>query len=118
MTVVLGPINPNGVVTTSVLGDKLCVLTNITFKGEYKTGGDSSLAPLLESLFKENGRGTIEWVEVQGSPGYMFMWNPETSKLQTIWSGKESAVLKELTEAEYPALIRTGSKPRLFALGR
>lgn len=120
MTVVLGSIS--GVVTTpspSVIGDKLCILCSLTFSSTYKTGGDTTLATEIETILKETGRGSIDWVKVDGCPGYVFTYNYETSKLQLFRTGAAvKGVLEELPEEEYPALVRTGSKPRLFAIGR
>lgn len=119
MTVVLGSILANGTVTPSVVGDKLSIITKLTFSGEYKTGGDITLGEEIKKLLEEIGRGTIEWVDVTGSPGYVFSYNYETAKLQVFRTGTAlKGVLEELPEAEYPALIRTGSQPHLFCIGR
>lgn len=117
MTVVLKPVSPNGVVVPTVFGDKLVLIEALVFSSTYKTGGDTALAKEIEIIFKENGGGLIRWIQVSGVPGYLFIYNYETNKLQVYQSGKESAILKELPEAEYPAAIREG-KPRLFAIGR
>lgn len=118
MTVVLSAALPNGVVAPSIMGDKVTVLSNITFSGTYKTGGDASLAPLLEAIISEIGRGTLEWVSVEGAPGYIFKWNFETMKLQLFRTGAAvKGPLEELPEEAYPAAI-TGAKWRVFVIGR
>jgi len=117
MAIALEPNVSNGVVVPEVIGNRLSVICFLKFSGEYKTGGDSSLAKTLEAYFKEIGKGTITWVQVTGTPGYIYMYNFETSKLQVFDSGKEKEALAELKEEEYPKKIRTESKPKLFAVG-
>jgi hypothetical protein len=117
MTVVVGPIVSTGTVRPHVLGDRQSFIENLTFSGTYKTGGDETFKTAIEALLKQQGEGTILWVEVDGTPGYKYTYNYETGKLQVFESGASGAVMKELAEAEYPALIRTGSKPRAFVLG-
>lgn len=118
MTVVLGAVVANGTVVPKVWGDSLVVNSTITFSGTYKTGGDAGLAAILEELFKEIGRGSIDWVEVDGGVGYVFKWNYETNKLQLFRTGAAvKGVLEENPEEAYPAAI-TGAKLRLLAVGR
>lgn len=114
MTVAIGLLQANEPISPKVIGDTQMVLCELDLTGVYKTGGDASLLPLLESLFKQVGLGVVEWVMVSGIPGYVFMWNSETNKLQ-VFEGA-AGLLKELAEAEYPAAIRTGDA-RMFALG-
>lgn len=117
MTVVLSAITANRPVTANVQGTYLEILENIKLSGEYKTGGDSSLLPILEAYFKQEGNGEVRWVNVSGVPGYVFIWNYETSKLQVFESGKEAKPLKEIAEAEYPEAIRNATI-RMFAIGK
>jgi len=118
MTVVLGSItNPAVSVVPRVYGTDLAVLSTVTFSGNYATGGDLTLTPLLESLFKLTGRGTVEWVQVGGVPGYLVTYNYETGGLQVFESAASGAAFKEFTAGAYAGAI-TGAKARLFALGR
>jgi uncharacterized protein YigE (DUF2233 family) len=117
MTVVLATIQSNEPVEPKIFGDTQVIISGLTFSGTYKTGGDSSLLPLLESLWKQQGVGIIEWVQVSGIPGFVFIYNYATNKLQVYESGKEGEAFKELAEAEYPAAIREAGKARLFAMG-
>lgn len=107
----------NAPVNTEVEGKHLELFSILVFTGEYKKGGDASLAKTLEAYFKQTGRGTIDWVQVSGVPGFIFIYNYETSKLQVFESGKEGETFKELAEGEYPKVIRTESVAKMFAVG-
>jgi hypothetical protein len=117
MTVAISAVLSNKPVTAGVEGTFLEMIENIKLSGEYKTGGDSSLTAILEAYFKQEGVGEIRWVNVSGVPGYVFVWNYETNKLQVFESGKEKKPLSELPEAEYPEAIRNATV-RMYAIGK
>lgn len=117
MTMTLGAITSNGVVRPHVQGDLISFIETAVFTGEYKTGGDTSVVKLLEQILSQNGTGVVMWVQVSGVPGFIFIYNYETNKLQVFDSGKEGEAFKELPEGEYPAAIRN-SKPRVYVLGK
>lgn len=114
---VMSSVSTGGVVRSHVEGDKQEIIEALTFSGTYKTGGEISIAENIEGLLKQFGQGIIQWVQVTGVPGYLFIFNYATSKLQVIDTGASSgAAFSELAEGEYPAAIREG-KPRIFAIG-
>lgn len=113
MTVVLGPILPNGVVVPSALGDKWSILSGVTFSSTYKTGGDASFAEQVEAILKEVGRGSIDFVQVDGPITHYPKYDYVNNKLQWI----VAATGVELAEAAYPAGI-TGRTTRAYVLGR
>lgn len=119
MTVVLNPAMSNGVVAPIVLGNHFAVTCKVTLSGVYKTGGDVSLLALIEAIFLQEGRGTIDWIDVKGVPGYLIQWNPETKKLQVFRTGAAvKGVFEELPEEEYPAALRGEGKLNMLAIGR
>lgn len=113
MTVVLSGTISNIPVVTRVYGSDLAIIAALTFSGTYKTGGDETLLPLLESIFKQQGRGTVEWVDVKGPVSHYAMYDFAAGKLKFI----VAATGVELAEAAYPAGI-TGASSRLLAIGR
>lgn len=117
MSVVLSEFNNEPVVPHSD-GDDWEIRCGLTFSGEYKTGGDSTFKEVVEAVLKELGTGIINFVIINGVPGYFIQYNYKTGKLQVFWSGASGAVLKELTEAEYPAAIREAGIVRALIAGR
>lgn len=118
MTVVLAELS-NQPVTPHSDGDDWEIRCGLLFSGVYKTGGDESLKAALESVLKELGVGAIDFVVINGYPGYLIYYNYATGKMQVFDTGSASGEpLKELPEAEYPAVLREANKGRIFCAGR
>src|SRR5437868_2938682 len=88
----------------------------LTASSTYKTGGDESFKTAVEAVLKQQGIGVIDFVVVNGVPGYFIQYNYKTGKLQ-VFEGA-AGLLKELAEAEYPAAIREAGILRAMILGR
>lgn len=117
MTVVLTEIRNQPVVPHSD-GDDWEIRCGITLSALYKTGGDTTLKEALEAILKTQGTGNIDFVQINGAPGYVVQYNYKTGKMQVFRTGAAvKGVLEELPEEEYPALLREVGLLRLIAAG-
>lgn len=118
MTLVLTGIEGQPVVPHSD-GDDWEIRCGLTATSTYKTGGDTTFKEEVEKILKQLGIGVIDFVIVNGVPGYVFTYNYKTGKLQVFRTGAAvKGVLEELPEEEYPAAIREVGALRALVMGR
>lgn len=119
MTVVLTPLAKNETVTPHSDGDDWEIRCGITVSSTYKTGGDTTFKKEIEAVLKQLGTGIINFVMVNGCPGYLLQYNYKTEKLQVFRTGAAlKGVLEELPEEEYPAALREAGILRAIVLGK
>lgn len=118
MTVVLAEVANEPVVPHSD-GDDWEIRCGLTLSSTYKTGGDTTFKEAVEAVLKEVGTGVINFVTINGAPGYVVQYNYKTGKLQVFRTGAAvKGVLEELPEEEYPALLREAGLLRVLIAGR
>lgn len=118
MTVVLAEMNNEPVVPHSD-GDDWEIRCGITLSAVYKTGGDTSFKEAVESVLKQLGTGIINFVTINGAPGFLIQYNYKTGKLQVFRTGTAlKEPFEELPEAEYPAALREAGLIRALIAGR